>query len=89
MGVVVIMGGVTIAIGPSTGPLTKVTVGADAGVGCVPLGPSTKGLGGTASKFSLTAIDLTGGMTGVAGSDPTPQPDKARHISIAYFISVP
>jgi len=87
MGVVVIMGGVTMAIGPLTGPLTKVTVGAEAG--CVPLGPSTKGLGGTASKFSLTAIDLTGGMTGVAGSDPTPQPDKAKHISIAYFISVP
>jgi hypothetical protein len=80
-GVVVTMGGLTIATGPTTGPITNVTTG-PAGVDTVPLGPTTNGLGRIvpASKRTLMVFG--------SGSDPTPQPVTAKQrINPMHFIS--
>jgi hypothetical protein len=82
-GVVVTMGGLTIATGPTTGPITNVTTG-PAGVDTVPLGPTTNGLGRIVPASKRTAIVLSAGI----GSDPTPQPVTAKQrINLMHFIS--
>jgi len=71
IGVLLRIGGLIIATGPTTGVDTNVTTGA-AGAAAAPLGPITKGFGRTVPTSKRTAIVL-----GV-GSDPTPQPAIAK-----------
>ena len=58
VGLATTIGGLTTAIGPTTGPVTKVTMGA-VGDANSPLGPKTNGLGGTVPKDKRTDIVLS------------------------------